>query len=35
VERVEFLAKITFLARVFGGEKELTKEELENLKKLL
>ncbi len=34
-ERVEFLAKITFLARVFGGEKELTKEEMENLKKLL
>jgi L-fuculose-phosphate aldolase len=34
-ERVEFLAKITFLARVFGGEKELTKEEMENLKRLI
>ena len=34
-ERVEFLAKITFLARIFGGEKELTKEEMDRLRNLI
>jgi len=34
-ERVEFLAKVNFLARILGGGKELSKKDIEELKRMI